>query len=206
MPMVTYAFMAILLAVFVLDYLVLVPKGTKRWNARYLLFGKHAEEGERFELIGKEGTKFNQALCMKGSAVRRGQLWRMVTSALLHGGLAHLAGNMVTLWLIGGFLEMQLGTWKYILVLVCGPIFSNIGNLRILGNEFGFGASSTTFAIIGVVTAMLLRSPGLFGTLSLPIQICLIANGLFNAVTDKWGIVEHAFAFIGGILLAFALL
>lgn len=206
MPIVTYAFMALLAVVFILDYLILVPKGTKRWNARYLIFGKHAEPGEKFELISKGRTTFNQALCMKGSAVRRGQLWRMVTSALLHGGLAHLAGNLITLYVVGGFLEPRLELWAYILVLVCGPIFSNIGNLRVLGNEFGFGASSSTFAMIGVVVAIMLREPGLFASFSLALKLVLVINGLFNIITDKWGLTEHLFSFAGGILLAFAII
>ena len=38
--------------------------------------------------------------------------WRILACSFLHGGIYHLAGNLVVLWLIGGFLERLIGPWR----------------------------------------------------------------------------------------------
>lgn len=44
------------------------------------------------------------------------QEWQTVfTHMFLHGGWAHLIGNMWFLWIFGGNVEDRLGTWRYLL-------------------------------------------------------------------------------------------
>ena len=37
-----------------------------------------------------------------------GSLWRIITSTFLHGGLMHIAGNMLYLWIFGDNVEETL--------------------------------------------------------------------------------------------------
>jgi membrane associated rhomboid family serine protease len=49
----------------------------------------------------------------------------LVSSLFLHGGLVHLFGNMIYLWIFGGSVEDALGHWRYFLFyLVCGAVGS----------------------------------------------------------------------------------
>src|SRR3954451_12483276 len=49
----------------------------------------------------------------------------LVTSLFLHGGLIHLLGNMLYLWVFGGAVEDALGHVRYIVFfIVCGVIGS----------------------------------------------------------------------------------
>src|SRR5882672_5672430 len=49
----------------------------------------------------------------------------LITSMFMHGGLAHLAGNMLYLWIFGDNLEDRLGHIRYFFFyLLCGIIAS----------------------------------------------------------------------------------
>ncbi|MDR2687418.1 MAG: rhomboid family intramembrane serine protease [Oscillospiraceae bacterium] len=198
--MVTYILIALLAVIFILDYLVFTPEGIKGWGVKDILFGK---QGDSFELISKQPNPFAGVLCMKTSGVKKGQLWRLVSSMLLHGGLFHLIGNCAALLSAGAYVERQLGPWKYVLVLLCGAVMANLWTMRVFGNEFGFGASGAIYGAIGVLVAMLLRNPQLIAAFSWPARIYLGLYVLANVGPDKWSLVEHGGAFIAGIGLAF---
>ena len=49
----------------------------------------------------------------------------LITSMFMHGGIAHIAGNMLFLWIFGDNIEDRLGHLKYaIFYLVCGVLAS----------------------------------------------------------------------------------
>jgi membrane associated rhomboid family serine protease len=49
----------------------------------------------------------------------------LVSSIFLHGGLVHLFGNMIYLWIFGPAVEDALGHWRYLLFyVVCGAVGS----------------------------------------------------------------------------------
>jgi membrane associated rhomboid family serine protease len=49
----------------------------------------------------------------------------LLTSMFMHGGIAHLLGNMLFLWIFGDNIEDELGHWRYLLFyMVCGLIAS----------------------------------------------------------------------------------
>jgi len=198
--MITYSLIALLAVIFVLDYLVFTPGSIKDWGWKDILFGK---QGERFELISKQPNPFTGILCLKTSAVKKGQFWRLVSSMLLHGGLFHLAGNCAALLSAGVLVERQLGPWKYILVLLCAAAMANLWSMRVFSNEFGFGASGAIYGAIGILVAMLLKNPQLIADIPWPWRIYLLLYVLANAGPDKWSLVEHGGGFIMGIGLAF---
>jgi membrane associated rhomboid family serine protease len=44
--------------------------------------------------------------------VMHGAVWQLATYALLHGSLTHILFNMLSLWFVGAYLEMTIGTRK----------------------------------------------------------------------------------------------
>lgn len=81
-----------------------------------------------------------------------------LTSLFLHGGLAHLAGNMVFLWVFGDNVEDSMGHVRFLLFFIlCGVVAAlthaalNLDSVRPL-----IGASG---AISGVIAAYLLLHP-----------------------------------------------
>ena len=46
----------------------------------------------------------------------------ILLSMFLHGGFAHLFGNMLFLWVFGNNVEDQRGWWRYLLLYVVGGL------------------------------------------------------------------------------------
>lgn len=88
-----------------------------------------------------------------------GRTWPSVyitlfTSMFMHGGIAHIAGNMLFLWIFGDNIEDRLGHVKYLIFyLVCGLIAS-------LAHVFA------TAAMAGQAENMLVPSLGASGAIS----------------------------------------
>ena len=78
----------------------------------------------------------------------------LFTSMFMHGGIAHIAGNMLFLWIFGDQIEDRLGHIKYLIFyLVCGLLAS-------LAHVFA------TAALAGQAENMLVPSLGASGAIS----------------------------------------
>jgi membrane associated rhomboid family serine protease len=78
----------------------------------------------------------------------------LLTSMFMHGGFAHLFGNMLFLWIFGDNLEDRLGRVRYLLFyLLCGILAS-------LAHVF------STYAFSGGESGMLVPSLGASGAIS----------------------------------------
>lgn len=88
----------------------------------------------------------------------RTALLPLVTSMFLHGGLLHLAGNMLFLWVFGDNVEDALGHFRYLMFyFACGIA---AGLLHIFINlHSGLPALGASGAISGVMGAYLVLFP-----------------------------------------------
>jgi membrane associated rhomboid family serine protease len=78
----------------------------------------------------------------------------LLTSMFMHGGIAHLLGNMLFLWIFGDNIEDRLGHVRYIIFyLICGVLAS-------LAHVF------TTAALAGNNESMMIPSLGASGAIS----------------------------------------
>lgn len=104
-----------------------------------------------------------QQIEIPGLGVTNLPVWlTLITSMFMHGGIAHIAGNMLYLWIFGDNIENALGHKRYLLFyLLCGIIasLSHVFTVHFLsGNELipSLGASG---AISGVLGGYLLLFP-----------------------------------------------
>lgn len=88
------------------------------------------------------------------NSIRQGQVWRLVTPILIHGGITHLLFNMLMLLELGGQIETRRGT-RYMLMLVLAlAALSNIGQAieaglnDLEGFRFG-GMSGVVYGVFG---------------------------------------------------------
>jgi len=67
-----------------------------------------------------------QAMRIPGLGPTPGSVYfTLLTSMFMHGGIAHIAGNMLFLWIFGDNIEDRLGHVKYVIFyLLCGIIAS----------------------------------------------------------------------------------
>jgi GlpG protein len=92
-------------------------------------------------------------------AVRRGEVWRLITPIFLHFGPIHLLGNMMWLYYLGTVIEVRRGS-LWLAVLVFGSaIVSNLGQYVLEGpSRFG-GMSGVVYALFGYVWMKTLYHP-----------------------------------------------
>jgi membrane associated rhomboid family serine protease len=84
-----------------------------------------------------------------GAAIDRGEVWRPLTSLVVHpGGLVHLGTNTVLLAALGASAEHEL-TRNQILATYLGGGFAANAARYALGGRTGGGASAAIFAVAG---------------------------------------------------------
>lgn len=83
----------------------------------------------------------------------RPHIWQFVTYAFLHGGLAHILGNMYFLWLFGRNVNDKLGNLGYLTLYLAGAVCSGIGHSLFSQNPC-LGASGAVAAITGAYFAL----------------------------------------------------
>lgn len=86
----------------------------------------------------------------------------LLTAIFMHGGLAHLFGNMLFLWIFGDNLEHTLGRGRYLLFyLVCGLIASlaHVFSTVALGGNTYIPSLGASGAISGVLGGYILLHP-----------------------------------------------
>ncbi len=97
--------------------------------------------GQRFLVPGLQPTPFSVYLTL-------------ITSMFMHGGIAHIFGNMLFLWIFGDNLEDKLGHLRYLIFyLVCG-VLSSLAHVY------------TTAAFATDETSLLIPSLGASGAIS----------------------------------------
>lgn len=79
------------------------------------------------------------------------QPWRLLTAALVHSGIWHIALNMLALWMLGRSLEPMLGRWRFLALYVLGAIGGSVAVGIIAPGSVTVGASGAVFALFGAL-------------------------------------------------------
>ena len=144
----------------------------------------------------------------------------LLTSMFMHGGIAHLAGNMLYLWIFGDNLENVMGHKKYFFFyLLTGLIalLSHVFLASIMGKDLlvpSLGASGAISGVLGgylilfpknevrvLVIAFFMRVPA-FITLGLWIALQLFSGwGSLSGAGDGIAYAAHIGGFFAGMLL-----
>jgi rhomboid protease GluP len=134
--------------------------------------------------------------------IRQGQLWRLVTPALVHGSIAHIGFNMYALFSFGTGLERYFGHGRFLLLYVLGAFTGNVMSF-LLSSGYSVGASTAVFGLIGAEGIFLYQNRKLFaGRFGDAIRniIFIVAINLFLGLQpgiDNWG---HVGGLLGGLV------
>jgi membrane associated rhomboid family serine protease len=154
--------------------------------------------------------------------VSLGDVLTIFTSMFMHAGLAHIAGNMLYLWIFGDNVEDRLGHGRYLVFYLVGGV---VGNLTHLATNWGsvlptVGASGAIAAVLGAYLVLFPASRistfvplGFFSRLSvLPAGVLLgfwFVLQLFDGVAalsgaDVGGVAvwAHIGGFVAGMAMA----
>ncbi len=86
------------------------------------------------------------------------QWWRIITSAFLHGGIAHIGLNMLSLYWLGRFIEAVLGSWRMLVIYFASLIVSGLTIVFFSAPDIPtLGASGAIFGLFGALFAVGLK-------------------------------------------------
>ena len=145
----------------------------------------------------------------------------MLTSMFMHGGWAHLLGNMLYLWIFGDNIENRLGHTRYLLFyIVCGVIasLSHVLATNFFGQDTLVPSLGASGAISGILGSYMLLFPrrkvhALFLGIFLVTVPSIVALGVWIALQLVSGVgsigatgggvayAAHIGGFIAGLVL-----
>ena len=85
--------------------------------------------------------------------------WRLLTPALFHFSLLHIAFNTMWWWQLGGQIEKVLGLKHIVIIFLSAALLSNIAQFYMSGPNFG-GLSGVVYAVVGFVWIFGHQNPG----------------------------------------------
>ncbi len=149
------------------------------------------------------GNQFIEALIKSNDQIRAGQVWRLLTPALLHANLIHIGFNMYALLVFGTGLERDFGHGRFLLLYILGAFAGNVMSF-LMTNADSLGASTAIFALVGAEGMFIINNRKLFagrfrsaiGNIIFIVVINLVVIGSLANV-DNWG---HIGGLVSGLM------
>lgn len=82
------------------------------------------------------------------SAIRSGEVWRLITPIFLHGDELHLLFNLFALRSLGLFIEPRIGSLKFVSMILVIAVFSNSAQF-VINNVPFVGMSGVVYGLFG---------------------------------------------------------
>jgi membrane associated rhomboid family serine protease len=129
--------------------------------------------------------QFIDQFAFKAGAVRSGQYYRVLTSSFLHGNIAHLLINMLTLYFFGPTVEELLGRLGFLVVYFGAIVASGVVSGAVKRNQPNYASIGASDAVSGVVLSFCVFYPlAPLYLMFIPIPIPAILYGaIFMAIS-----------------------
>lgn len=194
MPIFTTTFCALIFVIFILDNFIIIPKTTtvtlkeKLWS-------------------GHNKGYINHALHLSEKKIKKGQVWRLVSSSLIHIGTWHIISNVTATLIVGYAVESQLGAAKTALCFIGSAFISGLYMAFVYKLHEGEGASTGIYGLIAVFVVLAVKNGTVFfspvPTIALIVLAIYTVGGMFMGKATAW---EHISGFAGGLLMGFILM
>ena len=150
-----------------------------------------------------------ERLAKDNEAIRAGEIWRLLTVGLVHGGPLHLLMNAAVLSNVGGFAERLLGARRMLAVLWGGVLAGSLASFATNPHP-SVGISGGLFALVGALLVVGIRyrralpPPARRVLVRAPLEIIVlnVALGLALPIIDN---AAHLGGLAGGIVLGLLL-
>ena len=153
----------------------------------------------RIDVLIRYGAKVNELIV-------EGELYRLLSSAFLHGDFTHILFNMYALFALGKIVEEAMGTGRFLLVYFISALGGGVMSFLFTPNV-SVGASGAIFGLLGAVMMMALLGKSGVNRRMFPRILLLLFINLFSGFSsssiDNFG---HIGGLLAGILVSFAIL
>ncbi|HWP64614.1 MAG TPA: rhomboid family intramembrane serine protease [Candidatus Limnocylindria bacterium] len=219
LPLVTYALIFANVAVFVAFTVPLSAVPVDPRDPRYLAYvdgiAHSLPDPAMLPHVLRNVTEYDLFVFVHGFRPAAMTVTDLFTSMFLHGGLLHLAGNMLFLWIYGDNVEHHLGRIRYLVVYLATGAAASLSHVLLdpTSNLPMVGASGAISGVLGCyfvwfprndVRLLWMLPPLLMQVVLVPARIVLafyllLDNLLPMLVRGQTGGIAHA-AHIGGFV------
>ena len=193
MPVFTISFCAVITAVYILDTFLLIPKSVTVSLKEKLLAGHNK-------------GYLNRALRLSDEKIRQGDVWRLVSSALLHVGTLHILTNTAAFLIVGYAVETQIGPVKTLLCYLVSAFISGLFMTFVYHLHEGEGASPGIYGLVAVFVILAVKNGTLlFSGVPVALLIILAVYTVVGLFGGKTTLCEHLSGLVGGALIGLLL-
>ena len=154
--------------------------------------------------LGNKSEFFIKVYGSSAFHILNGELYRSITSLMLHANTLHILGNMVGISIFGTFVCSIMGLGVgWFMILVTGIAGNLINALLHMGGHISVGASTSIFGAIGILSAYQFvkkfRASGQRVKAFLPLCGGLALLGILGSGQHS-DLMAHLFGFLSGII------
>lgn len=132
-----------------------------------------------------------------------GKLWNLLTPMFLHGSIMHLLFNSMAIYFFAPYVELFIGTKKFVLISLGTGILSTIGSF-LFSDAFSLGASGVIYGYLAFHVYLLLLNRELYlRTFGKEVFVLIGFNVIYSLVAGNIDLAGHLFGFLGGLALYF---
>lgn len=162
--------------------------------------------------ISANTLESQESIIAAGALVRdrvlQGEYWRLLSATMLHGGIDHLLGNAISLYILGMAAEHAYGSPRMLGIYLVSGIAGSLLSLA-TGPGPSVGASGAIFGLMGAVIVLfwkhhdqLLVRDKRIGVVIAAWAVYTIIVGLMTPMVDNAG---HVGGLLGGMVSAWAI-
>ncbi len=193
MPVFTISFCAVIVAVYIFDTFFLIPKSVTVSRKEKLLTGHNR-------------GYLNRALRLSDEKIRKGEVWRLVSSALLHVGTFHILTNALAFLIVGCAVETQIGAVKTLLCYLASAFASGLFMAFVYHLREGEGASPGIYGLVAVFAILAAKNGTvLFSGMPAALLLVLAVYTVVGLFGGKTTLCEHLSGLAGGALIGLLL-
>ncbi|MGF1453243.1 MAG: rhomboid family intramembrane serine protease [Opitutales bacterium] len=136
--------------------------------------------------------------------------WQLVTYGWLHGGIGHIAVNMIGVFMFGSVIERVWGAQRFLVFYLACVIGAALTQLALIPQGLTIGASGGLFGLLLAFGLMFPNERLLILFFPFPVKAKWVVIGygaveLFLGLSGSWQGVAH-FAHLGGMLTGLLLI
>ena len=118
-------------------------------------------------------------LYFSGENLIKGYFWTLITALFFHANIAHLAGNMLFLYVFGSTLEKEIGFSRMMIAFFLGGALSFVLSLFFYSYDtIMIGASAAIFTLVAIV--MLIKPLKFSWLFLMPLGLVAILYFIYN--------------------------
>lgn len=133
------------------------------------------------------------------AAVKSGQIYRILTGALMHANLQHIAANLISFVNVGSYCELKTGKKSFSYAIWLSMLLSGLF-VTIFSNGYTVGFSGVVFGILGYFAVLLYKDDGQWDGSDLYLVGRMIVPNIIISFMPGVSLPGHAGGFIGGII------